>query len=131
MKATYTYVDALNEVLNSALRPDCREKIEALRDSLTKRATRSDEAIAKANKKRRIATAAARSELIEKVAPILRKHLATDITAKALYEAAASELPEGFSAAKVQNVLIREMAQELIKTEAKGKPNLYRLKETA
>jgi hypothetical protein len=28
---------------------------------------------------------------------------------------------------KVQNILLREMAPELIKTEAKGKANTYRL----
>ena len=67
------------------------------------------------------------AELVAKVAPVLRKFLTADITAKELFEAAKAELPEDFSAPKVQNILIREMAPELVKTEVKGKANTYRL----
>lgn len=88
----------------------------------------SDEARTRANQKRKEATAAARATLIAKVAPVLRKYLTDDITAQNLYERAKNELPEDFSAAKVQNILLRELAPELIKTEAKNKANTYRLK---
>ena len=69
----------------------------------------------------------ARAELVAKVAPILRKHLTSDLTAKELFEVAKGELPTDFTAPKVQNILLREMAPELVKTEAKGKANTYRL----
>lgn len=81
----------------------------------------------RSDEKRKAATASARAELVSKVAPVLRKYLDVDRTAKELFAVAASELPEDFSVAKVQNVLIREMAPELVKTETKGKANTYRL----
>ena len=85
----------------------------------------SDEAKAKVNAKRKEATATARAELVAKIAPVLRKYLDTPKTAKELYEVATEELPADFSAAKVQNVLLRELRSELTVTEAKGKPNTY------
>jgi len=43
MKNTYSYVDALNEVLTMALSDQCKDKLTALRDQITKRnATKSD-----------------------------------------------------------------------------------------
>ena len=87
----------------------------------------SDDTKARANAKRKNDTAVARAELVAKVAPVLRKYLASDVTAKELFEQAKAELPDDFSAAKVQNVLLREMAVELVKTEVKGKANTYRL----
>lgn len=87
----------------------------------------SEDTKARTNAKRKNATAVARVELIAKVVPVLRKYLASDVTAKELFEQAKAELPTDFSAAKVQNVLLREMAPELIKTETKGKANTYRL----
>lgn len=80
------------------------------------------------NEKRKEATAKARAELVATVAPILRKHLINDMTAKELYESAASELPTDFNWQKVQNVLLREMKDEVVKTEAKNKANTYRIK---
>ena len=77
--------------------------------------------------KRKEATALARAALVGTVAPILRKYLTNDVTAKELYETAASELPTDFTWQKVQNILLREMKDELVKTEAKGKANTYRL----
>lgn len=93
-------------------------------EQLSKPRTSSPEA----KEKRKAVTAAARAELVAKVAPVLRKYLDVDRTAKELCEVAASELPENFSWQQVQNVLLREMAEELVKTEAKGKANTYRLK---
>ena len=98
--------------------------VAAMREQLSKPRTNS----AATNEKRKAATAQARAELVAKVAPVLRKYLASDITAKDLYEAAKDELPADFTAPKVQNVLLREMKDELVKTEAKGKANTYRLK---
>ena len=96
-------------------------------EQLENRTPISEEKRAEINAKRKTATAAARAELIAKVAPVLRKYLASDVTAKKLFEQAKAELPTDFSAAKVQNILLREMAVELVKTEAKGKANTYRL----
>ena len=103
------------------------ETIEAMIAQLSKPHTASPEAKAKMNAKRKEATAVARAELVANVAPILRKYLTEELTAKELFAKAQSELPEDFSAAKVQNILLREMAPELVKTEAKGKANTYRL----
>lgn len=130
-----TYVTAIENAISALSILDSTEcdrdatiaRLEALRDSLTKRNTVSEEAKAKRSEKQKAATAAARVELVNKVAPILRNYLNEDITAKALFEAAKAELPADFSAAKVQNILLRELKDELIKTETKGKANTYRL----
>lgn len=76
-------------------------------------------------------TAQARAELVAKVAPVLREvltHTLQGLTVKEIYGEAASHLPADFTAAKVQNVLLREMRPELNVTEAKGKANIYTLK---
>ncbi len=96
-------------------------------DSLSKTRTMSDEAKAKQNELRKAKTAAARAELVAAVAPVLRKYLIADVSAKELYEAAKAELPADFTHNKVQNVLLREMRPELVVTEAKGRANTYRL----
>lgn len=91
---------------------------------------RSDEAKAKANAQRKVKTAEQRKTLVDNVLPILREvlsHTQVGLTAKEIFTEAQARLPEGFSAPKVQNILLREMAPELVKTEAKGKPNTYRL----
>lgn len=92
----------------------------------------SDEAKAKANAKRKNATAVARAELVAKVAPVLREgltHTLQGVTAKELFSLVKNNLPEGFTAPKVQNILLREMKNELEIIENKGKANLYRLAE--
>ena len=91
---------------------------------------RSDEAKAKANAQRKAKTAEQRQALVSEVLPILREvltHTQVGLTAKEIFSEAQSRLPEGFSAPKVQNILLREMAPELEKIEAKNKPNVYRL----
>ena len=40
----------------------------------------------------------------------------------------ANALPADFTAAKVQYILIHELADEVVKTEAKGKANVYTLR---
>ena len=137
MKNTITRVDALNyaiaAVTNSTevlTNPDeIVEVLTKVRDQIAKPRKTSDEAKAKANEKRKAATAAARAEMCAQVVPVLRKYLTTPITAKELYEVAKAELPADFSWNKVQNVLIREMAPELTKVEAKGKANTYCIKD--
>ena len=142
MKNTMTRVDALNTAiemitntveLNGKGDPDevkltkTLEILIKIRDQVAKPHTSSDEAKAKRSAMQKEKTAKARAELVSIVAPVLRKYLTSDITAKELFEVAKNELPQDFSAAKVQNILIREMASELVKTEAKGKANTYRL----
>ena len=83
----------------------------------------SDEAKAKAKAKR----ADARATLMAQVVPILREVMATDMTAKEIFATAQDRLPQDFTANKVQAILLREMKDELVKTEIKGKANTYRL----
>lgn len=127
-----TKIDALNVAL-SIMTEDNQydEAVEILQKmvmQLSKPRTTSDEAKAKASAKRKEQTAKARMELCEQVIPILREVITKDMTAKEIFEVARERLPEGFTAPKVQNILLREMAPELIKTETKGKANTYRLK---
>lgn len=79
------------------------------------------------NQARKEQTAAARAALVGVVAPALRTVMTTDMTAKEIFEAAKDELPTDFTVNKVQNILLREMAPEVVKTEHKGKANTYRL----
>lgn len=88
----------------------------------------ADEKKAAISAKRKEATAAARAELLAQVVPVVRKYATKPMTVKELLEVAKDELPADFTAPKLQNVLIREMASELVKTEVKGKPNTYCLK---
>jgi len=107
------------------------EKLTALRTTYQTRADKrmpmSDEKKAELSAARKAKTAAARAELVAQVVPILREVITTDMTAKEIYTAASSRLPADMTPNKVQNILLREMAPELIKTEAKGKANTYRL----
>lgn len=82
---------------------------------------------AKAAEEKKAATKEARAKLVAEIAPILRKHLTTDVTAKELFAKASAELPEGFTSNKVQNILIREMKPELVRTERKKGGDTYRL----
>ena len=104
------------------------ETLAKMLEQIENRKPMTDEKKAELNAQRKEATTTARKELIEKVAPVLRKYLTTPLTAKELYETAKAELPADFSWQKVQNVLIRELAPELDKAEAKGKANTYVLK---
>ena len=82
---------------------------------------------AKAAEEKKAATKEARAKLIAEVVPILRKHLTADVTAKELYALASAELPADFTSNKVQNILIREMKPELVRTERKKGGDTYRL----
>lgn len=105
--------------------PEAIEVLQKMIDQLSKPHTTSPEAKSKANEKRKAATAAARSALMEQVLPVLRDALTEPMTAKALFEKAKDGLPADFTAAKVQYILLHEMADEVVKTEAKGEANTY------
>ena len=144
MKNTITRVDALNIAINS-IPMDIENPIEVvevltkIRDQIAKPRKSSDETKAKAKAKR----ADARATLMTQVLPILRKYLSNEYrqnfcdgdarkefgyTAKELYAEAKDALPEDFTSAKVQYILLHELADEVVKTEAKGKANTYTLR---
>ena len=116
--------------LETSAEPVDAAAVEILRkmvDSLSKTRTLSDEAKAKQSELRKAKTAAARSELVAKVAPIIRAAMTTEPqTAKEIF-ANCVGLPEDFTAAKVQNVLLRELRDSINVNEAKGKANTYNL----
>ena len=119
-------LNALN-LVNTDEAVEARATLTKMVEALSTSRPMSDEAKAKQNELRKAKTAAARAELVATVAPVLRKYLTADISAKELFEAAKAELPADFTHNKVQNVLLREMRPELVVTEAKGKANTYRL----
>ena len=132
MKNSITRVDALNIAINSIPMDienptEVVEVLTKIRDQIAKPRKTSDEAKAARSAKQKAATAQARAEMCAQVIPILREVITTDMTAKEIFAAASDRLPDGFSAPKVQNILLREMAPELVKTETKGKANTYRL----
>ena len=134
MKNTITRVDALNFAIDciqsapaySESRGDGEivDVLTKIRDQIAKPRKTSDEAKAKAKDKR----AKARTALMEQVLPIVREGVADGGTAKEIYERCADALPSDFTTAKVQYILLHEMADEVIKVEQKGKPNVYKLK---
>ena len=150
MKNTLTRVDALNFAIETISNIECYDDdvarheeivtiLEKIRDQIAKPRKTSDEAKAKAKAKR----ADARATLMTQVLPVLRKYLSNEYrqnfcdgdarkefgyTAKELYAEAKDALPEDFTSAKVQYILLHELADEVVKTEVKGKPNTYRLK---
>lgn len=134
-----TYVDALNVAIATMTATEqdettakAIEKLEAMRTTYQNRSEKAHTPVNQEKRdaiaaKRKEATAKARAELIATVAPILRKHLTADVTAKELFAKASAELPEGFTSNKVQNILIREMKPELVRTERKKGGDTYRL----
>lgn len=123
-----TKKNALELAIASIDNAEAVETLTKMLEQIENRKPMTDEKKAELNAKRKEATSTARKELIEKVAPVLRKYLTAPMTAKELYETAKAELPADFSWQKVQNILIRELAPELNKAEAKGKANTYALK---
>ena len=129
MTTTMTYTTAIENAIRvlSATKgnDETIERLHALIDSLAKRNAHktSDATKAKQVAKR----ASARAEVVNAVAPIVRKALtATPSTAKEIFDRCEG-LPEGFNSAKVQYLLLHELAEEVTKTEAKGKANTYAL----
>ena len=132
MKNTLTRVDALNAAIDELTKGgqidaeyvEVVEVLTKIRDGIANRKT-SDTAKANAKAKR----ADARAALMEQVLPIVREGIADGGTAKEIFERCADALPEDFTTtAKVQYILLHELADEVVKTERKGKPNIYRLK---
>lgn len=123
-----TKKEALTIALSTMTNEEAKTVLEGMITQLSKPRTSSDEAKAKRATKQKEATAKARAEMCAQVVPILREVITTDMTAKEIYTAAANRLPSDFTAPKVQNILLREMKDELVKTEAKGKANTYRLR---
>ena len=134
MKNTITRVDALNFAIDciqsapaySESRGDGEivDVLTKIRDQIAKPRKTSDEAKAKAKDKR----AKARTALMEQVLPIVREGVADGGTAKEIYERCTDALPADFTTAKVQYILLHEMADEVIKVEQKNKPNVYKMK---
>ena len=128
MKNTMTYAQALNVAIENSTNPIVIERLTALSERLAKRSSRSDEAKAKANTKRKEKNAAERAEMLSVVVPILRNQMTTiadnAMTAKEIFTACENYLPEGFTANKVQYILLHDMP-EVRKVEVKGKPNGY------
>lgn len=126
---------AINSIVNSAdTNTETMEAVGILTkmvEQLSKSRPVDEEKKAAVSAARKEKTAQARAELVAKVAPVLREvltHTLQGLTAKEIYGEAASRLPADMTAAKVQNVLLREMRPELNITEAKGKANTYTLK---
>ena len=128
MKNTMTYAVALSTAIDTIkdTNPEVAERLTALRERLAQRSQRSEDSKTKASAKRKEQTAAKRAETASIVVPILRKVIDRDMTAKEIFESAKEFLPQDFTAPKVQTYLLREMKDELVKTETKGKANTYR-----
>ena len=128
MKNTMTYAVALSTAIDTIkdTNPEVAERLTALRERLAQRSQRSEDSKAKASAKRKTQTAEKRAEMASIVVPVLRKVIDRDMTAKEIFESAKEFLPQDFTVNKVQTYLLREMKDELVKTETKNKANTYR-----
>lgn len=129
MKNTITRVDALNIAINSIPMDienptEVVEVLTKIRDQIAKPRKTSEDTKARAKAKR----TNERAVLMAQVLPIIREGIADGGTAKEIYERCADALPADFTVAKVQYILLHEMADEVAKTEAKNKPNVYTMK---
>lgn len=129
MKNTITRVDALNFAIDTIT--TYRENDTAvcdilakMRDQIAKPRKTSEDTKARTKAKR----ANERAILMAQILPIVRESVADGGTAKEIFERCADALPKDFTAAKVQYILLHEMADEVEKIEAKGKPNIYKMK---
>ena len=131
-KNVVTYSVALDYVLTNYPVPEnIAERLTALKASVEKRNAShgSEEARAKQAEKRKAETAAKRAEMVAQVVPVIRAVMSTKpMTEKEIFEAAADNLPADFSAIKVRNVLLREMADEVDKAGNGRNPNTYALR---
>lgn len=129
---TYTAAieNAIRALSTSNENDETIERLQALSAALVKRNAHKSSDATKA--KQAAKRAEARAEVVNVVVPVLREaltHTLIGVTAKELYDLAKANLPEDFTANKVQYILLHEMASEVEKIEAKGKPNTYRLAE--
>lgn len=131
-KNVVTYSVALDYVLTNYPVPEnIAERLTALKASVEKRNAShgSEEAKAKQAEKRKAETAAKRAEMTAQVIPVIRAAMSNKpMTEKEIFEAAADNLPADFSAIKVRNVLLREMADEVVKADNGRNPNTYALR---
>lgn len=126
---TYTAAieNAIRALSTSNENDETIERLQALSAALVKRNAHKSSDATKA--KQAAKRAEARTEIVSVVAPIVRKAVTSEpSTAKEIFERCEG-LPEDFTVAKVQYLLLHEMAEEVVKAEAKGKPNTYRLAE--
>lgn len=126
MAKQMTYVQALTIALNTMTDDVAKERVIALRTAL-ERHGKSDVAKNNASNRRKAQTAEKRAALLATVTPVLRETMTQDMTVNEIFEAAKDRLPQDFTPAKVKNILAREMAPEIIKTERRSGPNLYRM----
>lgn len=117
-------VYALNIVIEYKDNNDVREVLTTMIAQLSKPRKTSEDTKARAKAKR----ANERAVLMAQVLPIIREGIADGGTAKEIYERCTDALPADFTVAKVQYILLHEMADEVVKTEAKNKPNIYTMK---
>ena len=103
---------------------EVQEVIEKMIAQLSKPRKTSDAS----KEKTKIKRANARAELMTQVLPIIRDAIADGGTAKEIFERCADALPDDFTSAKVQYILLHEMKDEVEKIEQKGKPNVYKMK---
>lgn len=131
MKSTITYTTAIEYVLsNYPLPENIADRLTALKASVEKRNMThgSDEARAKQAEKRKAENAAKRAELTAQVIPVIRAAMSNKpMTEKEIFEAAKDGLPIDFTPIKVRNVLLREMASEVVKEDNGRNPNTYHL----
>lgn len=118
---TKAVISSIIDALNSN---DTASAIEMLRAELNS----MHEASAKKNAMRNAKAKEKRSAEMEVVLPVLRSALSDGVqrSAKDIAEMVCEEI--GKTPAQVQYILLHDMADELVKVEAKGKPNLYGLK---
>lgn len=118
-----TRKDALTIALSTMTDSEAKTVIEGMIAQLSKSHSASSKAKAKAAAKRKDARVA----MLADVLPIVRMGVTDTLsTVKEIYERVSDRLPEGFTAQKVQYLLLHEMAPEVVKVEAKGQPNQYR-----
>ena len=117
-------VYALDTVMKYNDNNEVREVLTTMIAQLSKPRKTSDASKEKAKIKR----ANARAELMTQVLPIIREAIADGGTAKEIFERCADALPDDFTSAKVQYILLHEMKDEVEKIEQKGKPNIYKMK---
>lgn len=132
VKALHNAINSLRamDATDSTRVPNAVETIEVLENMITqlsKPRKTSVETKAKAKAKR----VNARAELMAKVLPVLRDTLSNfnmGVTAEELYVACVDTLPDDFTSAKVRYILQHEMANEVVRTKKKGKPNTYQMR---
>ena len=113
-------IDALSTVEQTETIVETVKRLTSMHNTLVERAkaNASNEKIKAANEKRKAETHAAREALMANVLPVIRSVMgAEDKTAEQIYNDAKVNLPEDFSVAKVQYILLHEMKDEVVKVD--------------